>query len=100
VIEQVGFALVAYRADHGHYPSHLPALVPKYLASVPDDPRTGEPLLYGWRGEAIWLHSPLPNDARKKGQKLDPQVPRDEIVLWLPRKGWKPKVVAPRKAAG
>jgi hypothetical protein len=91
VIEQVGFAIVAYRADHGHYPTLLRALVPKYLATAPEDPRTGEPLLYGWRGEAIWLHSPIPNDARKQGQKLDPQAPRDEVVLWLPRKGGFPK---------
>jgi hypothetical protein len=86
VIEQVGFALAAYRADRGDYPSHLLALVPKYLTGVPDDPRTGEPLRFGWRGGAIYLHSPLPEGSDKKARKPDPQAPRDEVVLWLPRK--------------
>ncbi len=36
-MEQVAFALAAYRADRGQYPETLDALVPNYIAEAPDD---------------------------------------------------------------
>lgn len=33
-------AIAKYRADRGHYPPSLEALVPQYLATVPADPFT------------------------------------------------------------
>lgn len=41
-----GFAMAEYRAVHRDYPVTLDALVPDYLASIPTDPFTGEPIRY------------------------------------------------------
>jgi len=38
--------LAAHRAEHGHYPDTLAALVPGYMAELPLDPRDGTPLRY------------------------------------------------------
>jgi hypothetical protein len=41
-------ALHAYRLEHGRYPDRLAALVPSYLARLPDDP-TVQNATYGYR---------------------------------------------------
>lgn len=43
---QVGAAIERYRADKGSYPDTLQALVPTYLAKLPEDPYSGEPPRY------------------------------------------------------
>jgi hypothetical protein len=43
---ELATALALHQADHGKPPEQLDALVPAYLAAVPDDPRTGEPFRY------------------------------------------------------
>jgi hypothetical protein len=40
-------ALRMYQLDHGSHPERLSQLVPDYLAAVPLDPFSGEPLVYG-----------------------------------------------------
>ena len=40
------FAIECYRQETGIYPPSLEALVPKYLARVPEDPFVGRPLRY------------------------------------------------------
>ena len=45
--DQVISAIDRYRQDHGSYPPDLPALIPKYLSTVPDiHIRNGERLTY------------------------------------------------------
>jgi hypothetical protein len=85
-LEQVGFALVAYQADHRMYPAKLEALVPKYLGAVPQDPCTGEPLRYDRRGDGFLLYSKGTNGVDEGGRSFDSQPPGDDIVLQLPRK--------------
>lgn len=45
-LSQCAFALAAWRADHGNYPSQLEQLAPKYLKSIPIDTYTGKSLVY------------------------------------------------------
>ncbi|MEX2172572.1 MAG: hypothetical protein WD851_24850 [Pirellulales bacterium] len=54
------FALVAYRWDHGDYPSKLNELIPRYLAEMPRDPYTGDAFQYeptGLAGELTYGNS-------------------------------------------
>ena len=80
-LEQVGLALVAYRADHSVFPARLKALVPKYLAAVPTDPCTGEALRYDWKVNRFRLYSLGPNGADEGGRGYDSQPPGDDILL-------------------
>ncbi len=41
-----GFALAAWRADHGQYPDELAQLSPTYLKTIPIDRFNGQPLTY------------------------------------------------------
>ncbi len=43
---RVGFALAAYRADHGTYPQTLARLVPEHIEHIPMDIFTQQPLKY------------------------------------------------------
>jgi hypothetical protein len=85
-LEQVGLALVAYQADHRMYPAKLEALVPKYLAAVPQDPCTGQPLRYDWRVDGFLLYSKGTNGVDEAGRSFDSHPPGDDVVLQLPRK--------------
>jgi hypothetical protein len=86
ILEQVGFALVAYRADHGSFPVRLKMLVPKYIASVPTDPCTVEPLRYEWRVDRFLLFSRGTNGVDEDGRSFDDKPPGDDIGLQIPRK--------------
>lgn len=50
-------AALRYRNDHGEWPESLDALVPDYMASVPQDPFTGRPLLYRIEENGIAVYS-------------------------------------------
>lgn len=54
---QLAVALRRYRQDYGTYPDDLSRLVPKYLASVPNDPFTGRPPVYARQGGGFTLRS-------------------------------------------
>lgn len=41
-----GFALAAWKADHGNYPDELSQLTPDYLKNIPIDNHTGQSLIY------------------------------------------------------
>jgi hypothetical protein len=47
-----------YRRAHGRWPDSLDALVPAYLAKVPDNPFDGQPLLYRRRGDEVTVEAP------------------------------------------
>ncbi len=46
IVLQIAIALQRYQLRNGEYPDELIELVPEYLASIPDDPFTGNPLVY------------------------------------------------------
>jgi hypothetical protein len=58
---QIAFALAAFRAAQGDYPDVLGALVPKYLAAVPQDRETQMPLHYEKRGAGYLLYATGPD---------------------------------------
>jgi hypothetical protein len=54
-------ALRCFQFDHGRAPSRLEELVPKYLQRVPQDPFSGQPLVYSGQGTHWLLYSIGPN---------------------------------------
>jgi len=82
-LAKLGFALAAYRAEHGEWPEKLEALVPDYLAELPDDPFTDRPFHYRREGEGFLLYSVGPNlrDNGGKNKALDVDDSSEE---WLP----------------
>jgi membrane protease YdiL (CAAX protease family) len=54
---KLGFALAAYRTDHGSYPATLGDLVPDYVTEVPADIFTGSALRYRRQREGYLLYS-------------------------------------------
>jgi hypothetical protein len=53
----VELALHCYQAENSRLPAHLDELVPKYLSKVPQDPFTGQPLIYRAQGTNWLLYS-------------------------------------------
>jgi hypothetical protein len=78
---QLGFALAAYRADHGTYPDGLNALAPKYLSQVPNDLYTEQPLHYRRQGAGFLLYSVGANGVDDGGRTFDSQPQGDDVVL-------------------
>jgi hypothetical protein len=79
-------ALAQYAADHGEPPSQLTGLVPDYLPDVPNDPFSGQPLVYRTEPPGYVLYSVGQNcldDGGRRGasfrfdpdQFLDPVPP-------------------------
>lgn len=82
-MDQVVFELAAYRADHGQYPETLDALVPNYIAAVPDDTFAEKPtpIRYlrtakAWRMWSVGMNG-IDDDGRNAAD--DPNA--DDIVL-------------------
>ncbi len=63
-----GIALRCYRLEQGHLPTTLAALVPGYLEEVPEDPFSGQPLVYRREFDGFLLYSWGP-DERDDGGK-------------------------------
>jgi len=70
-VTKLGFALAAYRADHGSYPAKLAELTPKYIAAVPSDIFNGEPLHYRQDGDGYLLYSVGVNGIDDDGKGAD-----------------------------
>lgn len=51
----IACALERYRIAHGSYPSSLEALVPEYLAKIPNSPITGKPMNYSLKPDGTFL---------------------------------------------
>src|SRR6202034_2169284 len=83
VLEQVGFALAAYRADHQGYPDSLNALAPKYIDRLPNDPMSEQPLHYCREGAGCLLYSVGTNGVDDGGQSYDSTPPGDDLALRL-----------------
>ncbi len=76
---QVVFALAAYRAKHGSYPADLAALVPKYLAAIPEDLFSGGPLRYK-RQDAGYVVYSVGLNRKDDGGRSSSDDPDDEVA--------------------
>jgi hypothetical protein len=81
---QVAVALALYRADTGRYPQALIDLAPKYLAAVPGDRFSGEPLIYEPDPEGYLLYSVGLNGQDDGGQSNDDVPKGDDIRVRMP----------------
>jgi hypothetical protein len=83
-LAQVGFALAAYRADAGTYPTSLGELAPRYIAQVPPDPFTDQPLHYQRRKDGFLLYSDGANGKDDQGATFSSDPRGDDIVIRVP----------------
>ncbi len=80
----LAFALAAYRADTGKYPTKLADLAPKYLPVVPSDIFTGQPLVYKPTEAGYLLYSVGQNGKDDGGTGPDDDPPGDDLVVRMP----------------
>jgi hypothetical protein len=80
-LDQVGFALTAYNAARGNYPKELKELVPDYIAQVPPDPFTEQPLHYERRPDGFLLYSVGPNGKDDGGAAAGEKGTSDDIAI-------------------
>jgi type II secretory pathway pseudopilin PulG len=64
-------ALRAYRAEHGHYPAKLDALVPAILSKLPADPFGTQGFRYQHQGNKYLLYSVGPDKQDDGGTPID-----------------------------
>jgi hypothetical protein len=92
----VAVAVERYRLRHGRWPADLAALRPEFLADVPLDPYTDEPLKYRKTGDGIVVYSVGPDGTQKgdyhdrrrvgdqQAQGIAEQDAEHEFRLWDP----------------
>jgi hypothetical protein len=83
---QAAFALAAYHREHGRYPAKLAALVPEYLAELPQDVFADKPLVYRLLAEGYRVYSIGKNLRDERGRSFDDDPPGDDIGVRMPRK--------------
>lgn len=82
---RLAFALAAHRADTGGYPMQLADLAPKYLAAIPDDLFTGQPLVYKPAKDGYLLYSVGANGKDDGGKTYgDEPYGCDDLVVSMP----------------
>jgi hypothetical protein len=81
VLDQVGFALTAYAADHRGYPKELAALAPHYIERVPADPINEQPLHYERRPDGFVLYSVGSNGKDDGGAGYGEKPSSDDLVI-------------------
>ncbi len=80
----LAFALAIYQRDNKSYPKSLDALVPNYLAKLPNDLFTGEPLVYRPTEKGYLLYSLGPNGKDDEGRRLQDNPKGDDIAVRMP----------------
>ena len=80
---RVGFAIAAYRAEQGGYPSELEALVPKYFAALPTDRMSDQPLRYVVRENGFLIYSVGANGRDDDGANAEQQN-QDDVSFEVP----------------
>ncbi len=83
---EIAFALAAYRADRDSYPDSLEPLAPKYLAEIPVDLFTGQPLKYAKTAEGYRFYSVGDNEKDDEGRSHDDNPRGDDLVVRMPMK--------------
>jgi hypothetical protein len=73
-------ALAAHRVEQDGYPETLGELVPRFLAAVPIDPYTDQPLIYVRRGSGYLVYSRFENGADDGGTDVGGDIVQGE---WL-----------------
>jgi hypothetical protein len=79
-------ALERYRQANEHWPQTLEELCQKFLASIPQDPCTGEPLKYRFTKDGVVVYSVGPDGDLRGTYRDDAKAPqtnaRYEFRLW------------------
>jgi hypothetical protein len=76
--------LAAYQHDHGHYPTKLEELTPKYQVKIPDDIFSGKPLIYRLEDKGYLLYSVGPNGTDDEGRGNDDEPSGDDLSVRMP----------------
>ena len=96
-LASIGCALERYRLSKGHYPDTLDALSPKFLAKIPPDVITGQPLKYHLEADGRFLLYSVGWNERDDGGTVG-LTPRNQT--FDPRKGdWVWRYPAPSEVA-
>jgi hypothetical protein len=70
-VTRLGFALDAYKAEHGSYPKQLADLSPQYVEKIPQDVFSGKELIYKPKAKGFLLYSIGPNGTDDGGHGWD-----------------------------
>jgi hypothetical protein len=81
---QVAFALGAYKADHGLYPTKLSDLAPKYLPTIPGDVFSGKDLIYKPEKAGYLFYSVGANGQDDGGRWYDDEPRGDDPRVRMP----------------
>ncbi len=81
----IAFALAAYSRDNGKYPKTLDALVPNYLASIPNDIFSNKALIYRPDATGYLFYSVGINGRDDGGRGYDDEPPGDDLRVRMPR---------------
>ncbi len=85
-LNEIAFALAAFRAEQGRYPKDLAQLAPKYIAEVPTDLFTNKAFRYkpGEKGYLIYSLGPNMKDNGGKVEYLDEEkaAPGEDTSQW------------------
>ncbi len=83
----IAVALERYRRRAGHPAPNLAALVPDYLAKLPDDPTSGEPFDYRATETEYVVYSPTQLFDISKGEHVDEETGAHPLLFfrWPPR---------------
>lgn len=81
---ELAFALEAYRADRGAYPDSLEPLAPKYMAEIPKDLFTDQPLKYSKTADGYRFYSVGDNEQDEEGRSFDDDPRGDDLVVRMP----------------
>jgi hypothetical protein len=91
-VAECGIAAELYRLDHGAYPKSLEALAPKYLATLPNDTFSGQPLLLKSLPDGVLIYSVGPNgkddggvNDQSRAGGTPPKSPADDIAWRVER---------------
>ena len=81
-MDELVFALAAYRAEHGEFPAELSKTCPKYVPSLPEDPFGTGPIRYKREPGGYVLYSVGPNGKDDGGRnwniESNSDLPEDE----------------------
>ena len=88
---EVALALSAWRGEHDSYPETLSELAPKYLAMIPLDLFTDQPLRYKRAADGYRFFSLGDNGQDDDGRGFDDKPDGDDLVVVMPIPLPKPK---------